>query len=202
MNGKNEVWDAVENFRAKYAKDLQRVPVGVLECIEIGLRIDVIPFPDLFSKYSVDAAVTPDFRGIYVDRNSYEAIEGKPPWMFNRLRFSLAHELGHIVMHKEIVKGVEFKSLEDFWNFARKYTRNKYTLEWEANEFAGRLIVPIERLKQDFDKFTKGVQAQFPSWWSNAGLRNELTISLAATYQVSKDVISCRLDREELWPSS
>lgn len=202
MTGKTDVWDAVEAFRAQNVKDLGRIPVDVLTCIEVRLKIDVIPFPRLLSKYSVDAAVMPDFSGIYVDKDSYAYLEGKPLWMFNRLRFSLAHELGHIVLHREIVKGVKFESLEDFWKFSRLYSKSKYGLEWEANEFAGRLIVPIDRLKVDFDKFAAGVKGEFPSWWSSMDLRAALTDQLSTTYQVSKDVISCRLDREELWPSA
>jgi hypothetical protein len=68
MIGKMDVWDAVEDFRRKHEKDLCKIPADVLTAIEVRLRLDVIPFPDLFAKYSADAAVLPDFSGIYVDR--------------------------------------------------------------------------------------------------------------------------------------
>jgi Zn-dependent peptidase ImmA (M78 family) len=201
MNGKRDVWVAVEEFRAQYPGELGTLPVDVLTVIEVRLKLDVIPFPDLFRKYSVDAAVLPDFSGIFVDERSYKFVEGEPIWLFNRLRFSLAHELGHILLHRDLVGDLKFACLQDFWNWTRRYEQSRYSLEWEANEFGGRLLVPIERLRQDFDTFATHIEVQFPSWWTNAHLREALADQLAEGYGVHKDVISCRLDREELWPT-
>jgi len=92
MSGKLDVWAAVEEFRQQHGKELRKIPVDVLTAIEVRLRLDVISFPDLLVKYSADAAVIPDFSGIYVDDQSYKFLEGEPIWRFNRLRFSLAHE--------------------------------------------------------------------------------------------------------------
>ena len=96
---------------------------------------------------------------------------------------------------------LKFSTLEDFWNWMRKYDDNKGLLEWEAIEFAGRLLVPVERLKTDFDAFTKEIKGQFPSWWTNSNLRESLAVKLGEIYGVHKDVISCRLDRENFWPT-
>jgi len=195
------VWAAVEEIRQTHQKDLAKVPVDVLTAIEVRLRLDVVPFPDLLWKYSVDAAVIPDFSGIYVDKQSYNFLEGRPVWEFNRLRFSMAHELGHIVLHRKLVGELKFGTVDDFWSWMRKYDENKGTLEWEANEFAERLLVPIERLKADFDAFTNEIKGQFPSWWTDINLREALTVKLGEKYGVHKDVIACRLDRENFWPT-
>jgi len=201
MNDKADVWGAVEDFRRRFPAELSALPVDVLTVIEVRLRLDVIPFPDLFRKYSVDAAVLPDFSGIYVDEGSYKFLEGEPPWRFNRLRFSLAHELAHIVLHRNFAGELKFETLEDFWRWERRYEASRYGLEWEANEFAGRLLVPVERLRGDFDHFTRCVKPRFPFWWTNANLRTALAEQLGEGYGVHADVISCRLDREELWPT-
>jgi Zn-dependent peptidase ImmA (M78 family) len=126
MNGKTEIWESVEEFRQKHLGDLGKVPVDVLTVIEVRLRLDVIPFDRLFEKYSVDAAVMPDFSGIYVDKRSYRFLEGQPPWLFNRLRFSLAHELGHILLHREKAGDLSFKTLEDYWAWMRRYNESRY----------------------------------------------------------------------------
>src|SRR5271170_6535858 len=120
MSGKADVWEAVEKFRAQYPNDLASCPVDVLTAIEVRMRLDVIPFEKLLLNYSVDAAVKPDFSGIYVDKKSYQYLEGVPQWQFNRLRFSLAHELGHIVLHRDLVKDVIFKTVKDFWDWTRR----------------------------------------------------------------------------------
>ena len=181
--------------------ELGTLPVDVLTVIELRLKLDVIPFPDLFQKYSVDAAVLPDFSGIYVDERSYRFLEGKPIWLFNRLRFSLAHELGHIMLHRDLVKDLKFTSLQVFRDWTQRCQQSRFSLEWEANEFGGRLLVPIDRLKKDFDTFVTRIQDQFPAWWTNSDLRRALADQLGEDYGVHKDVVSCRLDREELWPS-
>lgn len=200
MNGKEDVWSIVEEFRSTYPLELSDLPVDVLTVIEIHLRLDVIPFDNLFRKYSVDAAIVPDFSGIYVDKRSYQGLEGTPPWLFNRLRFSLAHELGHIIMHKELAPNGGFKSLEDFWAWMRTYNEQRYGIEQQANEFAGRLLVPLDRLSSDFDTFSEKIKVPFPNFWTNSSLRNGFIESLAQTYGLSEGVIAVRLERDEIWP--
>lgn len=54
-----------------------------------------------------------------------------------RDRFTIAHELGHGIMHRGHI------------GFARKATKNTKTYcnaEWQANEFAGRLLLPDNAL--------------------------------------------------------
>lgn len=201
MNYKRDVWEAVEKFRMQHPKELCSLPVDVLTVIELNLRLDVIPFADLLEKYSVDAAVISDFSGIYVDERSYKFLAGEPAWRFNRLRFSLAHELGHIVLHREMTGGLKFANIQEFFNWTRRYEVSRFTLEQEANEFGGRLLVPVDRLRADFDAFVAVIQGQFPSWWINEDLRNALAGKLAGNYGVHRDVILCRLDREEVWPT-
>lgn len=201
MNGKAEIWELADRFREKHLGSPCYVPVDVLTVIEVRLRLDVIPFDRLMEKYSVDAAVMPDFSGIYVDKRSYGFLEGQPPWLFNRLRFSLAHELGHILLHRDLAGGLSFKTLEDYRAWMRRYEASRYGLEWEANEFAGRLLIPSDRLKADFDVFVQGACKTFPAWWTHGQLREALCSQLGESYGVHKDVISCRLDREDLWPN-
>jgi Zn-dependent peptidase ImmA (M78 family) len=199
MNGKEDVWAFVEEFRNQYPDMLEQLPVDVLSVIELELRLDVIPFPDLFRKYSVDAAIVPDFSGIYVDAKSYAYLEGKPIRQFNRLRFSLAHELGHIVMHKDLAPKQGFKSLEDFRAWTQTYNAQRFTLEQQANEFGGRLVVPVDRLNADFDLFSSRAKGAFPDFWVDRAMREGFCERAGESYGVSREVISVRLDREEIW---
>lgn len=201
MSKKLAVWEAVEVFRARYGC-LSHLPIPVLEVLELEMRIDLIPFPKLMRTYSVDAALKPDFTGIYVDEDSYAALEGKPAWIYNRLRFSLAHELGHIELHRDIAPEGGFSSLQEFWEWTRNtYDSDRYNLEWGANEFAGRLLVPVDRLKDDFDAFANQAEKEFPGWWESETLRESLCGRLGVKYQVCPKTIGARLDRENLWPS-
>src|SRR5208282_5969560 len=72
VNGKEEVWDAVEKFRRQYlVGPLAHLPVDVFTLAELEFKLDIIPFDDLYEKYEVDAALMQDFSGIYVDAEAY-----------------------------------------------------------------------------------------------------------------------------------
>lgn len=102
MNGRIQVWEAVEQFRATYLGPRgDQLPVDVFTLVELDLRLNVIPFDDLAAKYRVEAALTQDFSGMYVDAESYVYWGRGPVWKQNRLRFTVAHEIGHYVLHRE-----------------------------------------------------------------------------------------------------
>lgn len=201
MNGFGHVWAAVEAFRRKHLSEQEdRLPVDVFTVVELRLRLDVIPFDDLTAKYGIEAALQPDFTGIYVDAESYILWERGPMWKQNRLRFSVAHELGHFVLHREVAAKVKFGSFEEF---ARHFNANdgpKYLLEQEANEFAGRLLAPIDRLQTFYDAFAAQICVILPAWRNSSEVRQKFAESVAPKFGVHPDAILIRLDREGLWP--
>jgi len=198
------VREAVEALRG-LQESLRRkeLPVDVLSLVEIDLRLDVIPFDDLKAKYDVEAALRADFTGIYVDAETYVDLERGPEWKLNRLRFSLAHEVGHYVLHSALPQPRNFASLPDFarWtlNFDSPHSSRKYTAEQEANEFAGRLLVPVDRLRDFYDDFQTRVAELFPG--IHPDLRAAFSAKAAVKFGVNDQVISVRLDREGIWPA-
>jgi hypothetical protein len=202
MNGKEEVWEIVEKFRQETLRESsQDLPVDVFTLAEITLRLDVAPFNDLFSKHCIDAAIMLDFSGIYVDAEAYILWERGPVWKQKRLRFSVAHELGHFALHQEIASKLKFNSLEEFRQWTRTNNGQKYSLEQAANEFAGRLLVPLDRLSSFFDGFAARFDKEFPEWHANDGMRRMFSASASDKFGVNADVIEIRLDRESLWPA-
>jgi Zn-dependent peptidase ImmA (M78 family) len=156
MTGWENIWEQAEAFRQRYlVGKLAHLPVDVFTLVELELKLDVIPFDDLFAKYNVDAALLHDFTGIYVDAEAYILWEKGPVWKQNRLRFTVAHELGHCVLHREIAAQQTFTSFAAFALWVRDHNGKKYSLEQEANEFAGRLLVPRDRLISDFEEFAR-----------------------------------------------
>jgi Zn-dependent peptidase ImmA (M78 family) len=120
MNGKDVIWERVESFRKEFlTHDSKHLPIDVFTLAEIDLKLDIVPFDDLFQKYDCDAALMLDFSGIYVDAEAYVLWEKGPLWKQKRLRFSVAHELGHYVLHREIAKKVTFKDLKSFAMWTR-----------------------------------------------------------------------------------
>lgn len=201
MNGKEAVWEAVEAFRVRYlVGDLAHLPVDVFTLAELELKLDVLPFDDLFEKYDSDAALTHDFTGLYVDAEAYILWEHGPLWRQRRLRFTVAHELGHYVMHRDVAAGFRFNSLDDFARWTKGYGGQQYTLEQEANEFAGRLLVPSDRLRKEFDQFGRNIAPHLPHWKSSSGIRMQFAETQVRLFEVTAGVIATRLDREGIWP--
>ncbi|MCM1221549.1 MAG: ImmA/IrrE family metallo-endopeptidase [Lachnospiraceae bacterium] len=69
-----------------------------------------------------------------------------PKESLKRRRFTLAHELGHIVLRHQ-AQGRSIDMRNDILAPARD------SLEWDANEFAAELLMPAEDFKQIWDLF-------------------------------------------------
>ena len=201
MNGKAAVWEAVENFRQKYLIGaLAHLPVDVFTLTELEFKLDIIPFDDLYEKYEVDAALVQDFSGIYVDAEAYIIWEKGPRWKQRRLRFSVAHELGHYILHREIAAGLKFNSFADFALWTKGNQGQQHTLEQTANEFAGRLLVPVERLRGEFESFAQAAKNIIPNWYTNPAMRHAFAERTRPVFEVNTQVIEARLYREGIWP--
>jgi Zn-dependent peptidase ImmA (M78 family) len=202
MNGRNTVWEAVEAFRRTHlATQAGKLPVDVFSLVELVLRIDVIPFDDLTARYRVDAALTQDFQSLYVDAESYVLWEKGPVWKQNRLRFTVAHELGHYVLHRDHAARIKFSTFDEFARHFRGEDADRFGLEQEANEFAGRLLVPRDRLQEQFDRFAASIESIVPAWLRSEDLRLKFAESVAPRFGVHSQALLTRLEREGFWPA-
>jgi Zn-dependent peptidase ImmA (M78 family) len=83
-----------------------------------------------------------------LDAEQYALMERGPEWKLNRLRFTVAHERAHFFPHREIPQLEHFASLGGFARWTQGHGGRKYAIEQEANEFAGRLLVPEGQLRR------------------------------------------------------
>jgi Zn-dependent peptidase ImmA (M78 family) len=198
----DQIWGQVEQFRReRLTKQLACLPVDVFTVAELDLRLDIIPFDDLFAKYGMDAMLRQDFTGIYVDAEAYQFLEKGPVWKQKRLRFTFAHELGHFVLHREEAASHSFSDFPAFFRWLHEESPARYRIEQDANEFAGRLLVPRERIQDDFDRFALRAEEISPQWHTLPDLRRALADTLSDKYGVNAQVIEIRLDRENIWPA-
>lgn len=201
MNRRDRVWQKVEEFKEQYKCDeLESMPVDTLELADTVLRLNVIPFDDLRAKHGIEAYLSADFKSIMVDGQTYSEVERGPEWKQNRLRFSMAHEIGHWFMHKEFFLEKGFKGLEAFEEWNESFGGSAGDLEWEADEFAGRLLIPHARLKDDFSRFEAGFSKLFPDWRGNMDLRQKTAEQMCGRYGVHYQSVETRFHREGLWP--
>lgn len=87
------------------------------------------------------------------------------------------------------------KTLPAFFRAARSH------IEQEANEFAGRLLVPEKRLRNFFDTFATSINQVLPGFMMDAALRDKFAKQIAPRFVVNAQVIAIRLDRDGIWPA-
>ena len=186
---KEKIKRKADLFREKFWDD--SVPVDIEKIIDLKLEIDIIPLPDLG-----DAFISSDWKSIYVDRNKY--LNG----IQNRLRFSLAHEIGHFILHKEIYSSFKINSFEDFYCFVDEIPNNQYHyLEIQANKFAGLLLVPRDKLmiekKKELNNFEAASGVSIDSIKDQSLLYSYLAEPISKTFGVSSEVIEIALSERK-----
>ena len=170
----------------------------MLPIAEFELGLEIRPISRLKEDNDVDALLLGDWQTIVVDQNQY-----MDDRYTNRLRYSIAHELGHYVLHKEVFSQIPKGSLEEWIAFMRDIPEKEYCfLEYHAYEYAGRFLVPPDALKQELEAAIKiAEQCGMP----RGQLQDEahmqyLAKPISRKFEVSSSVIERRLAKEKLWP--
>ena len=98
----------------------------------------------------------------------------------NRQRFTIAHEIGHYLLHKGEPTWIDRNNLERI-NFRSSFSDTVNPIEEiQANKFAAQLLMPREMLVEDILAFDNIEDIDFVS-------------ELANKYQVSKHALTIRL---------
>jgi len=173
-----------ENFRAKYWDD--GLPVDMEKIIDVLLAINIIPIPNLEKICNTDALITSDWHSLYIDKNLFEDERRQ-----NRLRFSLAHEIGHYVLHQNFYACLVINSFQDFYDFIEKIPSDQYGyLETQANKFASYLLVPRQLLSQKFQEELDRVKKTIDvSGFDKMLLKSYIANPLARGFGISEEAM-------------
>jgi len=188
LNNK-EIKDKVDLFRSKYWSKV--IPIDMEEIIELKLKIDIFPIPNLQNSFGIDAFITSDWSLIYIDELRF-----KDERFQNRLRFSLAHEIGHFILHKNIYNAFKIKNITDFYKWHNQIPQEQYSyLEIQANKFANYLLVPRNNLIVERDKALKIIKKKSISIEKmDRGMINSyISIYISKKFGVSEEVIQISL---------
>ena len=195
-----EIWRVADTFRSSEALTGHDMPpIDVLYVVDVIMRFDVIDIPDLMVDLRMDAAIVPGEKTIYVDSDAIRGWERRDRWIERRLRFSVAHEFGHLHLHQEYLTGLHFADFSQFKHWIMEHRRNG-RLEDQADEFAGRLLVPPAILRDEYDRYQQKFAAADPSWHDIEGMRTHLAKTIAPRFGVNHQVIETRFAREGIWP--
>lgn len=192
-----DIWDRVEEFRNEYINPTDTVPVPIEEVLEIIIQIEPIPIAQLEKQTGVDGFLSKDFTQIYIDEYVYNDQR-----MLKRLRFTYAHELAHLVLHRSFIDNIEISSEQEWIDFRTGLSENDLSrFEFQAYEFAGRLLVPkkklIEQLENKRPEIEKFIETFKP--YSHEELISAVSRVICDIFVVSEGVISRRIVKEDIW---
>lgn len=168
-----------------------KMPVDV-DLIMEKIGIVSRPMPNMRFLAGLEACISNDAQSIFFDWNAPE----------NRLRFSIAHELGHYKMHRNELNYMKPSSVEDWKEIIDEIPNHVIRrLEYQANEFAGRLLVPIEHLLKSF-QIVKEDLFLMKDFIGNNYYESFAFIAapLGKEFGVSDDVMLKRLKKEDVNP--
>lgn len=188
---------AADQFRSQYWPQ-DTIPVDIFVILEFELGIEIRSVLNLKEAGDVDALLLGDLKTIAVDQNDFLNERAQ-----NRLRFSVAHEIGHLVLHSDVFSKIQYSTIDEWIDFFQKIPDEEYYwIEQHAYEFAGRLLVPREKLIEKLNNaITLAEKSGFNAWdTSGESTREYIAHGIARYFEVSDQVIEKRLIKENLWP--
>lgn len=192
-----DIKKAADAFRKRHWPQ-DTIPVDIFQIVEFELGLEIQPISNLKEAGDVDALLLGDLKTIAVDQNDFLNERAQ-----NRLRFSIAHEIGHLELHRETFHKISYSSIEEWVAFFQQIPEDQYYwIEQHAYEFAGRLLVPSDKLIEKLDAAVAQVRRSGFDKWDITGdsARQYVAHGIARYFEVSDQVIEKRLIRENLWP--
>ena len=186
----------------KFAEDyLDRVhvsgeiPIPIEEILDSPEGVDVVPLEGLYER-GHEAFLSRDMTCIYIDKG---IMMHKVPY---RYRFSLAHELAHVLLHKDIInEAPPYKDVNGWIDFLKSFPNED--LRWIENQaygLAGLLLVPPRQLEDEYLRVVKQLESLGTSFNSlTPPTMKSITSAIGEKFQVSRFVINKRARKDDLW---
>jgi hypothetical protein len=115
-------WAEADRFRQTHWSSGD-IPVDVLAIVEFDLDLEIRVSSGLKLDADVDALLLGDWKTLIVDQQQYMDSRFN-----NRLRFSIAHELGHYVLHKAVFETIPRQSPKEWIAFMVDMPEKEYSL--------------------------------------------------------------------------
>ena len=185
--------EKAEGFLEKYHPSLS-MPIPIEEIIEFELNINIVPLHGLHRAYEIDGFTSNDLSTISVDAFLQESRPG-------RYRFTLAHEVGHVVLHRNLFLNHIFDSVVEWKEFTQSISPRDYgIIEWQAYQFAGLVLVPPKILRAKYHEAVALAKeiGVFRGKAIEPSARQYIANWLAKQFVVSGEVIEKCLQRDKL----
>lgn len=177
-----------DGFLARY-HTAATVPVPIEEIIDLHYQVNIVPVPGL---QDVEETVgLSDFSTIFVDKFIYEK-------RLNRYRFTLAHEISHQLIHKEMFLTRPFNTVDEWKVFVTSLDPVEHkAYERQADQLAGLIFCPTDHLRRSFEAAKKQVTGSpVVASVSDETLIEAMAGSIAKEFVVASSTVEIRLKLE------
>jgi len=187
-----EIQNYVDSFLSDYYPE-GSIPIPIEEIIDLNMGLNIIPIPHLRVVFQSEGFLSNDLQSIWVDE--YAAVHYE-----SRYRFTLAHEIGHRVLHRHFYESVDFEDAQQWLGVVNSISKTDLDqIEFQANEFAGRLLVPRSELSERLSLRVKTAKEHGVSIPKLIEQEWEILYDdVADDFGVSGAVIQRRVSRENL----
>ena len=179
-------------FLQKYHPS-RNIPVPIEEIVEFQLGINIAPLPGMHQAFEVDGFTSSDMKSIFIDEFVYNSRPG-------RYMFTLAHEVGHVVLHKNVYNKAAFGNIQQWKDFINSIPDQSHRwLEYHAYAFGGLILVPREHLQRLVDEYVRRIREEglpLKETWDFCW--QHIAAQLAKDFEVSTQVIERRLEKERI----
>lgn len=182
-----KIGEIATSFLSQYHPDFS-LPIPIEEIAEQQIDLEIIPIKNLRTLSDVDGSLDSSLSKIFIDMDLYLNQE-------NRTRFTIAHEIGHLVLHKDLFKNLNIQKPKDIYELSNNICEEDYGwLEYQAYTFAGHVLVPqrllfleVKKRLGDIPKKKFIPEMIFP-----------ISQELLDVFNVSGEVLSRRLQKENI----
>jgi len=181
-----QIGSIADQFLSSYHPSLS-LPIPIEEIAEAKLNLEIVPAMKIKEDFDVDGCLNSDLTGIFIDYDLYMKYE-------NRTRFTIAHEIGHLIIHEDIFRSLNIKTADELYRLSEKITSEDYGwLEYQAYSFAGHALVPTKLLLKEIkEKLGRIPNKETPE------ILFPVLQDLLSIFQVSGDVMLRRLQKENI----
>src|SRR2546422_9709528 len=189
-----------EAIRRKADEILQKtwpegtIPINVERIVDARFQIDIIPVPGLKDQIGVEGFLSRDRDAIYVDERVSNAVP-------SRYRFTLAHEIGHLVLHEALYRAADFKTPAEWLEFQSSLPEQDYSrYEFQAYCFGGLLLAPKTPLANAVQEAVlKAKRGNYEVNLKEPADRDYVADWVGKKLEVSGEVIARRGKDDGLW---
>jgi len=181
-----DVVRAADEFLKTYHSSLS-LPIPIEDIVERKIGMALFAIPGIKSLIGVDAFISSDFTQITIDEVCFVRYP-------ERTRFSIAHEIGHLILHKDWYEKYGPTNLEDYLSSHDRVDGQIYKyIEIQAHTFAGLVLVPKELLLGELEKRLGRIPSMEPPEVLAPFIQD-----LPEIFRVSDAVILRRLQKENI----